>query len=571
MSENVVDQHSKDPEDITALLNDLRDRAKNILSELETFKDHLKSIRLESTVETAHFHGQLRSELGMLERLAAKTPEQSSYHIAKSSNLPFLETVWNTAKSQHRLLALQKRFYYPRASKADIQSTTSQESAPRRRRRGRTGNDASCIVDVIVDSGRTWYKISLVSNNRLLFELAKQGWEVGESDSEGNGSSTSSHRNAEEDLLPIVKTARELALASQTTRVHTKHPTVKLILPRVVEGKTKEIDLILADCRSAGVEIICQPAYRPSATPLQQVLDAMAPSPFTNLTDRLNIDCTILLALVSEFSHAKVSKEPWFHTALQRQVEIEGNENLLPSLLYPAMGSRKLVCTRIAAQRMQEIVDTIGTVSEKARTAILMGSGDVAGKAREELVEEMQAWSAYTVPADWQLPIAVVDFDASTALELAQLPGEAAGVCRGMTAINRSIFLFGWTEGVTTITSNRTVVKQIESEFDKFDNVDDASWPKIWLCPTARSLVGKEKRSVKKAQDDGEVPVARPSRSKKDGVMPLPDPLRRENQRRNGLDVLSLREGHDVEDLRPEGYDYSDVIQAKNEARYQTK
>ena len=117
------------------------------------------------------------------------------------------------------------------------------------------------------------------------------------------------------------------------------------------------------------------------------------------------------------------------------------------------------------------------------------------------------------------------------------------------------MFLYGWGSGNTTITSNRTVVKQIEGGLDKYEDLNESTWPSIWLCPTARSLVGKEKRGAKRKEE------------RQKGVWPLPDPLRREEQRRNGLDVLSLREGHEVQDLRPAGYDYSDVIAAKNASR----
>lgn len=567
MSHNVgTDDETQDTAHITELLKDLHDRAKTVQAELNEFKQHLKTYRLAAGVETAHYSGQLKSELGLLQRLTAEPPHQSSYHIAKSSNLPFLEALWRLAKSQHKVIALQKRFYYPRSVQEN--EPPLQIIRPRRRRRGRTSNDVSCLVDLVADNGQTWYKVSLVNNTRLLFDLAKRGWEIGESESEGSHSSGSdSQLTNDEDVLPVVKTARDLAAAAGAIRIRTRKPIVKLVLPRIVEGETQAVDDILKSCRAAGVEVMCQPTHVLQSTPLSQALSKMAPSPFADFTEQLNIDCTILLALVSEFSHAKVSKEPWFHTALQRQVEIEDNENLLPSLLYPAMGSRKLFCTDEAAVRMQEIVDTIGTVSEKARTAIMMATGDAAGKSREELIREMQYWSAYQVPCDWQLPIEVVRFDPEDTALAAKLPREAISVCQSMTSINKSIFLFGWSSGLTTISSNKTIVKQMDAEFEKFDNVEETAWPKIWLCPTARSLVGKESRSANKLDAEGEINATK-ANSKKDGVMPLPDPLKRENQRRNGLDVLSLREGHEVVDLRPNGYDYNDVLSAKRAALY---
>ena len=40
------------------------------------------------------------------------------------------------------------------------------------------------------------------------------------------------------------------------------------------------------------------------------------------------------------------------------QIKMERNDHLLPSVLWPACGARKLVCTREAAERALEIVET---------------------------------------------------------------------------------------------------------------------------------------------------------------------------------------------------------------------
>jgi hypothetical protein len=403
----------------------------------------------------------------------------------------------------------------------------------------------SVVVDALGDHGLSWLKISLVSNHRLIMEVAKQGWDSGGSDSDEEGGDFPDDQSDIDRDVPLVKTAKDLSAAAQVTRVRTKHPVVTLILPRIRTGEQDEVDAILQACRATGVTVICGDELHD--TPIEASLSQMASEPFAQFSRILNVDCTLLLALVSEFSHATVSKEPWFHTALQRQVEIEGNENLLPSLLYPAMSDRTLVATKEAVHRMREIVATIGTPSEKLRSAIMMG--DDQAKTQAELVAEMQESSAYDVPLSWQLPIRTVNQNEGECQS--SLPPEAIQVMREHTSINKSVFLYGWANQIHTITSNRTVVKQIESELSKYDDLDDSVWPKLWLCPTARSLVGKEKRGAAK---EGK---------KKEGVWPLPDSLRREQQRRHGLDVLSKREGHPVEDLRPNGYDYTDVIAAK--------
>lgn len=390
----------------------------------------------------------------------------------------------------------------------------------------------------------TWTKYSSITNNRLIFDLAKLGWH---SDDSEDGQDDALNDSSDEDDVPLVKMAKELCLAARSYRIRTKTPSVYLVLPRIRIGETKQIDAILDKCSRAGAIIVTGESIKP-APALENALSTMAPDPFSTFSSTLNIDCTILLALVSEFSHARVAKEAWFHKGLQRQVEIEGNENLLPALLYPALGARRLVCTREAAIRMKEIVATIGTASEKARTDLLLNAD--GSKTKEDLIREMQEWSAYPVPEEWQLPIQVVDEDENNCM--ANLSSEAMAVGSHMTAINRSVFMHGWASGRTTVSSNRAVIKQIENNLEKFENLDDSVWPSIWLCPTARSLVGKEKEKRTAKKEDWE---PRPKT--------LPDPLTREQQRRNGLDVLAAREGREVVDLRPNGYPCEEVIAAK--------
>ena len=95
------------------------------------------------------------------------------------------------------------------------------------------------------------------------------------------------------------------------------------------------------------------------------------------------------------------------------------------------------------------------------------------------------------VPLDWNIPIKVVDTD--IALMQKQLPPAAEQVAKLLSPINQSVFLYGWATGRTTISSNRTVAKEIEGTIETHRLAEDDAGPDIWLCPTARSLVGKEK------------------------------------------------------------------------------
>lgn len=549
MSENGADEHE---EPIESILADLNRRAKLLLSELELFREYLRDIKQEQHIEVAHYRNTVKSELAMLERLATKLDDSSTQHIARSSNLPFLETIWNHVKRSKDVTALQKRVYFnsPNKSLSQAMHHVNLRQGTKSKKAGL--KNAAVTVDAITDHGQIWVKVSLVTNMRMLFDLAKQGW-TGTSDDEYSGDEGAD--DDDDTDVPLLKTTKDLCRAASSFRVRTRVPRVHLILPRIQPGETAEVDAILDSCRAAGAIIHCGP-NEVAIPEVQEAFRGMVPDPVTTLSETLNIDCTILLALVSDFSHAKVSKEPWFHMALQRQVEIEGNENLLPSLLYPTLGNHKLVCTKEAAVRMREIVNTLGTPSETARTCILMG--DDSSKSQASLVKEMQEWSAYEVPTDWQLPIKIVDQNEDDCQS--RLPPAALDLSADMTPINKSVFQYGWATGQTTITSNRAVVKQIENHLERYQDLDASVFPSVWLCPTARSLVGKEKRGAKK--DDNEK-----------GAWPLPDPLRREQQRRHGLDILSIRAGHEVEDLRPQGYDCTDVIEAKNAStrNFQTK
>ena len=74
-----------------------------------------------------------------------------------------------------------------------------------------------------------------------------------------------------------------------------------------------------------------------------------------------------------------------------------------------------------------------------------------------------------------------------------ELPTVAQNVAKNLSSINQSVFMYGWYTGMTTISSNRTVAKDIETSIEANRTREDEKGPDVWLCPTARSLVGKEK------------------------------------------------------------------------------
>jgi hypothetical protein len=197
----------------------------------------------------------------------------------------------------------------------------------------------------------------------------------------------------------------------------------------------------------------------------------------------------------------RVDPEDWHNRSISRQRELEKEDPLLPGSVWPACGARTLLCTREAAVRMQEIVDTIGTETEKKRATLVLNLDNNALLSRNQRLEEFQKLSDYAIPLEWKLPIEIVDIEMTCIMS--KLPRVAEKVSEVLISINRAVFLFGWSASMTTLSSNGTVAKEIEvvierenmsaKESDGQFSSGDTKGPDIWLSPSARSLVGKMK------------------------------------------------------------------------------
>ena len=170
---------------------------------------------------------------------------------------------------------------------------------------------------------------------------------------------------------------------------------------------------------------------------------------------------------------------------LIQQLGNEDEEKLLPRTLYPILKGHELISTEEAVVQMQKIVDTIGTVSEKARADIIMGRSRPKGGLHEQL----KSWTIHEVPDTLSLPITAV----SANVDLTSLPYTAPEVATCIKSdVTKSVFFYGWQSGLTTITSNRAAVKTVEAVIHSANSNDGG--PDFYVVSSARSLVGKEKR-----------------------------------------------------------------------------
>jgi len=536
---------SRDPlsatDDPANLLSNLQSRARSLLDEFRAYQAHLKSCNKQHEVELRNFRRGVESEVKSLERITQKftTTNQRGtafsetemenppqLHALRSSNLSFFEAVWDVAKSSHAITALGKKIYFPLAKTRNNEGyndaiSTCKPHPPK----------GMVLVDIVTDNGLEWIKVSTISERRLLFEMAKEGWESYADFSDDSGTDNeegSSKRSTGK--LELVRLAEELQAASKGIRVHFRHVHVRFVLPNIHEGVLGDVDEFLADLRATGVAVQCGLSSKDTYTikhipNFDRMMPAIAPVP---LTDTINIDCTILLALISDISHLRRRDmsagcnptSSTFHKAIQRQIESEECHPLLPEEIYSVLSGRALECTAHAAQRMREIVQCMGTTSERTRADIVLGEGPFGGQPSSGLRRAFAEHSIHAVPDQIQFPIKVVDFGADGLFSPRRNDSSQAALrCNDftfsiasrvvsvmpLTAINSSVFLYGWVRRIVTLTSNRAVatglLKTINELLDEHEEDESAGigasesfvGPHIYICDTARSLVGKTK------------------------------------------------------------------------------
>jgi hypothetical protein len=491
-----------DQPDLETTIQGLIDRCKTMYDEVETYAAAViakqKQTRAQHPVEYRNLRNDFKNELAFLKKMAgANMDEEKARHCIVSSNLLYYEALWGAAKRSSGLQAFRKYFYWDKRGQKYHQGTRRHIQGNNRGKGGASQGKTSALVDVVADEGAEWLRVSTLSEKRLLFDLAKLGW-MNDSDSDDDmpdaqpmSADNEDDEDDDEDQVDIVKNARQLARAARANPIRGRPPKVHFILTRIVAGKTKEIDNILDKIRATGATVHCTTDI-PTSPPLELVLPKLLVDRSRAMSDILNIDCTILMALISDISHHACPILDWYPGEVRAQIEEEAEENLLPTHLYPAIASHPMVTTEEAADQMLVIVQTLATDAEKTRASLLLGQGDHANKSCEQLVSEWQAMSDHKIPEGFKLPIRVVASNMDTITD--RLPPVAATLFNELSELNRAIFLYGWAESLTTLSANRGRARQIETVLNSQGLEEGEIGPHIWLCGESRSLIAKHGR-----------------------------------------------------------------------------
>lgn len=151
-----------------------------------------------------------------------------------------------------------------------------------------------------------------------------------------------------------------------------------------------------------------------------------------------------------------------------------------------------MVTTQEAADQMNLIVDTLATDKEKTRANILLAQRDRENVSPDDLLKEWLELSDHPAPEGFQLPIRVEPSNIKE--RIGGLPAVAKKVEAELGPLNTSIFFYGWSTGLTTLSSNRARAKQIERVINETGLKDGEAGPHVWLCGESRSLIAKHGR-----------------------------------------------------------------------------
>ena len=389
-------------------------------------------------------------------------------------------------------------------------------------------------VDAVVDSGATWIKFISISHRTLEYQVVAEGWASEPEDGEENGDADGDEGLAHTEFADTVN---KIVLAARWNHCHRVH----LILPSLQEGKSDVVDKMIRFIRrgsgggDVSVDVSCAgspfltdppPPLGDAIASLVQGRDPIVGDDCGRLTETVNLDPSALVALVSDLHHGPVPLQPECQQRIIAKSvldhdtdnnELVPRQDILATVLYPALRGRRLVCTQFAAAYFRKLIGAISTRSEETRAAFVLPPPDKSpgeSPSAQDLRKEFQQWSAVPVPDDLQLPVQIVDdvnlADIEPLIAAGRLPPMAAGVARDLSRLNRSVYCYGWAHRLTTVTGHRGIERQVRLALARHwtrGRPGDERPPDIWHRHLGGYLIHRDKPKDWRAMIPGEVPA----------------------------------------------------------------
>ncbi|KAH9968137.1 hypothetical protein BC827DRAFT_1368250 [Russula dissimulans] len=223
-----------------------------------------------------------------------------------STNAPYLIAVWKEVlSSPPPVIAIGKPFYERSRLRTDGEGK-------KQARAQSSGKSTGVKVDVVANNGHTWIRVNTAKNSRLLAEFREIDSYLTDSDDEGATSANAvclppAQREFDNSLLRTGRALLDAARANPVLGTNAP-PEVIFCLPRIdpdaqnENGNDPRIALTVESLRDMGLTI--KLGERSAIEQLVGTIPAL-PSPPTFIpTHQINLDLSILIALVSDLTHA---------------------------------------------------------------------------------------------------------------------------------------------------------------------------------------------------------------------------------------------------------------------------
>jgi hypothetical protein len=279
--------------------------------------------------------------------------------------------------------------------------SSTQKLWSNRSKRSRPVDTAPAIQIEIVagDVGRTRYflKVSTIDEKRLGHDLVRARWD--ELDSEDEEEGVTGREESEEDYIDevaIASTARQLLDAAKLAGT-----TPILILPYLSRGEDYGL---LRYLDSIGLRYHC----RSDEDPIFDYAPGVPTSQSLNLpAKRITLDITTLLSVVADVCNMppySITYDAAIHTQAD-QALWEAKAPILPEVIFPFLETAdELIAPPGVVAKMNKLLDTIGSDTEKQRAAVLFGTAT----SDEPLTDQYNKLGIYTIPKTISLPIQTV-------------------------------------------------------------------------------------------------------------------------------------------------------------------
>ncbi|GAB5585931.1 hypothetical protein Unana1_00831 [Umbelopsis nana] len=272
----------------------------------------------------------------------------------KSSNLCYLDAVHKSIIQSRNVVAVMKNF--------SVKDTPIHYS-------GRSM--VTVKVDVVAEEGLVWIRVNARNAKGLRHEIA--GLEE-DSDFDSDEEHLDDHVvDNSTDNLALFRKANALLASAERHLVHFRKPIVVYAFMRYTPGEDRYVEeQIISKLSNMGIMVYT----KSESVGLSEVYSHII-SPLV-VTDKVNLDVSTVLALISELSHRPgVTSSMVRGEALQLQATQELSNPILPNLAN-LLGKKQLYVTQSALDKLNGIVNIVGGPNEKARFDMMIGTTPLA-------------------------------------------------------------------------------------------------------------------------------------------------------------------------------------------------